>query len=292
ATLVIETGQGRNDYAFRLFHAAGDTLIFDEEACRFSRKGKPLNPKWIEFGAGHREALLLDKTADAVRKTRVTIAGLLRGFVVYHFHDTSKEARVKMRWPLTDNVYLIYDAANLGPFLLRLRDGHPKHYRRIVETIRQVAPFFDDFVLEPEHGTMLLRWREQGSDIVFGADQASDGTLRAIALIATLQQPTDTLPALLIIDEPELGLHPYAITVIGGLIKAMAQDRQVLIATQSPMLLDQFDAADVVVAERRGRSTTYRRLDEDRLRDWLEDYTLSDLWARNVLGGRPREGQP
>jgi predicted ATPase len=289
---VLETGQGRNDYSFRLFHAAGDTLIYAEEKCRFSKHGLNPNPQWLEFGAGHRESELLNKTDATIKKTRATIAALLRGLVVYHFHDTSKEARIKTPWALHDDRHLKYDGANIAPFLLRLRELYPPHYRRIVETVRQVAPFFDDFVLESTHDKVMLQWYEVGSDMVFSAHQCSDGTLRAMALITALLQPNDTLPALLIIDEPELGLHPYAITIVGGLISAVAHTRQVLVATQSPLLLDQFPTEAVILAERHDRQTTYRRLDSDRLAEWLDEYTLSDLWHKNVLGGRPQEGRP
>jgi predicted ATPase len=290
ANLVLETDRGRNDYRFRLFFSAGDTLLFAEEACRFSRKGHAINPTWVELGAGHRESALLDRTGDTTRKkTERTIANLLTGLVVYHFQDTSKEARIKTRWEITDGTWLKYDAANLAPFLFGLRNQYPDYYRRTVETVRQVAPFFDDFVLEPEGRTLLLRWRERASDLIFDASQASDGMLRSMALITALMQPPAKLPALLIVDEPELGLHPYAITIIGGLIKAVAQNCQALIATQSPLLLDQFDPGDVIVVERDNRASTFHRESEERLRDWLSEYAMSDLWQKNILGGRPRE---
>lgn len=138
----------------------------------------------------------------------------------------------------------------------------------------------------------MLQWREHGSDMIFSAHQASDGTLRAMMLIALLLQPKDNLPSLLILDEPELGLHPYAITIVGELIQSVSHHCQVLIATQSPMLLDQFGAGDVVVVERHGRQSDFRRLDEEKLGVWLDEYSLGDLWNRNVLGGRPREGDP
>ena len=138
----------------------------------------------------------------------------------------------------------------------------------------------------------MLQWREIDSDMIFSAHQCSDGTLRAMALITALLQPKDTLPALVIIDEPELGLHPYAINIIGGLIKSVSHTHQVLIATQSPLLLDQFSIESIIVAERHKRQTTYRRLDAERLSEWIDEYTLSDLWNKNVLGGRPQEGRP
>jgi predicted ATPase len=231
----------------------------------------------------------LDRESSIATKTRATITGLLRDLVVYHFQDTSREARLKTRWPESDSVYLKYDGANIAPFLLSLKKQFPKYYRRIVETVRQVAPFFDDFALNAENGSVLLRWSERGSDVTFSADQASDGTLRAMALITALLQPPQKLPALIVLDEPELGLHPYAMTIIAGLIKGAANLRQVLLATQSAALLDAFDAADVVVVGRDDEGSHFERLDAARLDEWLAEYTLSELWERNILGGRPME---
>jgi len=286
AHLVINTDQGQNDYRFRLFYSAGDTFLFADEACRFSRTGWPLNPDWVELNAGHRESGLLNLETG---QTESTIAALLRGLVVYHFQDTSREARIKTRWRTNDSIWLKYDAANLAPFLLNLRHISPSYYRRIVETVRQVAPFFDDFVLEPEADSVLLRWREQGSDLIFDASQASDGMLRSMALITALMQPPEKLPALLMIDEPELGLHPYAISIVGGLIKSVGKSCQVLVATQSPLLLDQFGPDDVIVVERDNRSSKFRRESASRLQEWLDEFTMSDLWLKNVIGGRPKE---
>jgi len=288
ARLALQTEKGRNEYRFRLFHAAADTLVFADEACRFLPTGK-LDGKWTELGSGQKEARLLDRESNVAKTTRSTIAGLLRGLVVYHFQDTSREARLKRRWAVSDNAHLKYDGANLAPFLLYLKYEFQQYYRRIVETVRQVAPFFDDFVLEPEHETVLLRWSERGTDVVFSVDQASDGTLRAMALITALLQPPSKLPSLIIFDEPELGLHPYAMSIIAGLIESVSTLRQVLIATQSPNLLDEFKPINVVVAERDDMGSHFVKLDSDRLQEWLEEYTLSELWDRNILGGRPKE---
>lgn len=288
ARIALQTDKGRNEFRFRLFHAAGDSLVFADEACRYLPSGTATG-KWTELGAGHREALLLDRQSKVARNTRGTIAGLLRGLVVYHFQDTSREARIKTRWSALDSVYLKYDAANLGSFLRSLREEFPPYYRRIVETIRQVAPFFDDFVLEVEHDTVLLRWNERGSDVTFTADQASDGTLRAMALITSLLQPPAKLPSLIIFDEPELGLHPYAMNIVSGLIQSVSEQRQVLLATQSPALLDTFRAEDVIVVDRDEQGSHFKRLDRESLSEWLDDYALSELWGRNILGGRPKE---
>lgn len=290
AALTLETDQGVNEYEFRLFHAAGDTLIFADEACRFNAKGLPTKARPQRFGAGQREAGLLARADEASKKTARTILSLLRQLVVYQFHDTSYNARIMNRWSIDDGRYLKNDGGNLAPFLLRLKEERPKHYIRIVETIRQIAPFFGDFVLDPEGDRIILQWQEQGSDVVFLPNQASDGTLRSMMLVSLLLQPTDNLPSLLILDEPELGLHPTAITIVSELIQAVSHHCQVLLATQSPMLLDQFAARDIVVVQRDGRRSEFRRLDEEKLADWLDEYSLSDLWNRNVLGGKPCEG--
>ena len=179
------------------------------------------------------------------------------------------------------------DAANLASFLYRLREQEPNYYHRIVETNRLILPFFADFELEPEYGYLLLRWRERNSDKIFDVSQAGDGMLRVMALVALLQQPQNDLPDVLILDEPELGLHPYAIEVVAGLIRSVSEHSQVVFATQSVSLIDQFEPEDIVVVDRLERESTFRRLTAEELRAWLDQYTLSELWEKNVIGGRP-----
>jgi predicted ATPase len=153
--------------------------------------------------------------------------------------------------------------------------------------VRLILPFFADFELQPEFGRVLLQWREKGTDRVFHAGQAADGMLRILALVALLEQPEADLPDVLILDEPELGLHPYAIEVVAGLIRSASQHVQILLATQSVSLIDRFDTSDIVVVDRHGRESTFRRLGEDEFKEWLDEYTLSELWEKNVIGGRP-----
>jgi predicted ATPase len=289
AHLNIRTGAGSNEYKFRLGYTADDGLIFLEEQARFSSSNIPgTRAKWIDLGAGHRVPGLLRPPPGVNVKTLQTIRYLLRGLRAYHFHDTSPEASIKRRWSQDTDRVLRADAGNLGAFLLRLRQQFPVYYYRIVETIRLVAPMLDDFVLESEPNGVLLRWRENGGEMEFGPHQGSDGTLRAMALVTLLLQPPDLMPSMIIIDEPELGLHPFAINIISGLVKAASLSCQCILATQSPQLLDAFEPADIVVAERHGRSSTFRRLPPESLSEWADEYTLSDLWKMNVLGGRPR----
>lgn len=289
AELEFAEASGVHHYRFDLAYAAPDTLVFADERVGVVRKADfEWNETWLNLGAGQREANLGNREALEDFAAAKTIRDTLQSTVVYQFHNTSETARIRQRWSVSDNLVLKEDGANLAPFLLRIRDRQPAHYRRLTETLRQIAPFFADFELVPEDNTVLLRWREVGSDLVFGPHQASDGTLRAMALVALLTQSREELPAIIILDEPELGLHPRAISVLSGLLQTAALSTQVIVATQSPVLLDHFEPEQVIVAEREGSESNFRRLDRFKLEAWLEEYTLSDLWDKNVLGGRPR----
>ena len=281
--LVLKTEVGIDKFGFQLSSAAGDTLIYAHEWFRLSSREGHSD---LSLSQGHREAQLLelarsdDRTAQALLTT-------LRRIIVHQFHNTSSTARVRGKWDIADGRTLKEDGGNLGAFLLNLKRSYPTHHNRIVRTIRLILPFFADFELADDYGKILLQWREIGSDHILGASQASDGMLRAMALVALLQQPEENLPDVQILDEPELGLHPYAIEVLAALIQAASQHVQVIVATQSASLIDRFEPSDIVVVDRHAGETTLRRLNETDLAGWLEDYTLSELWDKNVLGGRP-----
>jgi len=180
------------------------------------------------------------------------------------------------------------DAGNLAAFLYLLQKTSSTHYEVIRDTIRLVAPFFDDFVLRPmpeNENKIRLEWREIGSDHPFLAHHLSDGTLRFICLATLLLQPK--MPSTILIDEPELGLHPYAINVLASLMRSASKRSQLIVSTQSVTLVNQFEAEDLLVVDRKDHATTIERVDPERLTEWLEDYALGDLWEKNVLGGRP-----
>ena len=285
AELTIQTDAGENQYSYRLVYAAGDTLIFADENYRFSRSTYGSPAPWIPTGAGHRGPALIEKAIGDT--TARVIRDILQRIIVYQFHNTADSARIRGKWAVNDSRYLKEDAGNIAPFLFRLKERESWHYRRIVENIRLILPFFSEFEFVNDYGHMLLAWRERSSDQIFDASQASDGMLRIIALVSLLLQPEETLPDVLILDEPELGLHPYAITLVGGLIGAVSKSIQVVLATQSTALVDCFEPEDIVVVEREGRQSVFRNLDSKKLEEWLEDYSLSELWEKNVLGGQP-----
>ncbi len=284
--LEIQTSAGKDEYGFLLAYAAGDTLVFADEHYLFRRPHHQDRPA-PGLGSGHRESRLIEK-ADAGEKTAKSILRMLRRMIVHQFHDTSSTSRMRNKWDVEDGRRLKEDAANLAPFLLRLKNYETPYYQRIVESLRAILPFFADFEFEPEYKSLLLKWRERGTDRIFDSSQAADGMLRVMALLALLQQPEKDLPDVLFLDEPELGLHPYAIEVLAGLIHSVSKHVQVVVATQSVSLLDRFEPHEVVVTERSGRESTFRRLSAAELSDWREQYTLSELWEKNVLGGRPK----
>jgi predicted ATPase len=281
-----------NAYYFRLASASQDTLIFIDENTTF-RISPQRQHKKIELGAGHRESALFSD--DAKQTTSLWVMGkILNKCKVYQFHDTTADSFIRKYTSIGNNDYLYSDGGNLAAFLLGMKSSEKYHpyYKRIVQWIKNIFPLFDDFILEPSafnKDTTILRWREKGNEYDFGPHQISDGTLRFMALATLLMQPPDFLPNLLIIDEPELGLHPVAIGALAGMVQTASQHCQVILATQSPLLLDEFSPEDIIVVERDKRQlcSKLKRLSSEELKEWIKDYSLSEMWEKNRLGGQP-----
>lgn len=225
----------------------------------------------------------LQRTADWVRNR-------LGRWRLYHVHDTSASSPLRKTANLNDNAFLRPDGSNLPAFLYLLLQKFPESYSLIRRTVQRVTPFFDDFLLTPDalnEDSIRLAWRHKNSDQYFGASSLSDGTIRFIALATLFLQPEILSPSIILVDEPELGLHPTAITMLASLIKQVSVKTQVILSTQSPLLLDHFKPEDVLVANRVNSGTHFTRLNSEKLANWLEDYSLGQLWEKNELGGRP-----
>lgn len=293
AKLRFSSENSHNEYAFRLAYAAGDSLIFTDESISFEKDGHG-KPFRLTMEAGKKESQLYEAKSSKYKETVQVFIKLLTNCRYFQFHDTTKEAKIRRKCYIGDNKFLRSNAGNLAAFLYGIkhqRDGE-RYYQRIVRYIRQVMPQFGDFILEPsltDNNYISLDWRESGSDYIFGVHQISDGTLRFIALATLLLQPPRTMPSLIVIDEPELGLHPVAISILAGMIKKASETTQVIIATQSPRLLDEFESDKIVVIDRDElqRTSVFKRLNKEQLKDWVEEYTTSELWDKNVIGGRP-----
>jgi predicted ATPase len=290
--LVFQTPDGESLYEGRLAAAAGDTLIFAHEYVAASHgPGLQFQPA-DEAGGGRKESSLTawETRSPEYGETGAVIHDLLARCRVFHFHDTSDTSPMRRSCRIDENRHLYSDGGNVAAMLYLYRQTRPVVYRRILSTIRQIAPFLGDFVLEADKlnpNNIALKWRQPGSDYDFAPHQLSDGSLRMIALATLLLQAEEDLPALMVLDEPELGLHPAAIALLGSLVRKASHHCQIVLATQSAALVDCFEPADVVVVMGAEGITSFERLDPASLKEWLEDYSLSELWEKNVIGGGP-----
>ena len=272
ASLEFEGKTGRVVYFSWLKSTEADSMIFSNETA----DGQVL-------GSGHRESLLSAATSPDLTE-------YLAGVRVFHFEDTSETAAIRRRCNMEDNRGLHPDAGNLAAFLYAMRQTQPQYYRRIVATIQQIAPFFKDFDLGPmklDPNSILLNWRDRDSVYLFGPHQLSDGTLRTMALIALLAQPASDLPSVTVIDEPEIGLHPYALEIVAALVKSASVHSTVVLATQSVGLVNHFAPEDIITVTRERAQSKFERQDSKTLAVWLEDYAIGEIWERNLIGGTP-----
>jgi len=288
--LSFESESALDTYEVKLSHGLPDRLYVSGEKVTFHKKGE-IRPQEYFLASGSAE-LELKKDKQSTSKV---LYGLLSGIRTYQFHDTSDTAKIKDRGYVDDAKYLRSDAGNLAAFLKMLKehDDYRKYYDRIVRHVQRVMPQFGDFDLESIPGKkdyVRLNWRDNtGSDYLFDPDQISDGSLRFMALATLLLQPPQVLPRFIVLDEPELGLHPAAIAELAAIVRSASQKTQVLLATQSTRLVDEFTPEQLVIVERDEdkRCTVFAKLDAEQFKDWLGRYSLSELWEKNVLGGQP-----
>ena len=290
-TLESNVRFGLNGYFFSLEPTVEGHFSFASEQLFF--KGPYYGPKWISLDSGHKESNL-KKRYQGSNKDDVAdyCYSSISNWKVFHFHDTSDTAGVKRLGSLQDNEYLRPDASNLAAFLFRLADEVPEVYGQIRKTICLAIPFFDDFVLKPrklrtEEEQIRLLWRQKNSDYALWPSQLSDGSIRFICLVTALLQPDP--PSTIIIDEPELGLHPFAITLLAGLLRSESNRMQIIISTQSVPLVNEFSIDDLIIVEREQGLTVFKRYDDKDFEAWLEQYSVGELWEKNILGGRPHK---
>jgi predicted ATPase len=269
--------------------------VFAEEVVWYHDKAKYRNPLRIDLGSGHKETRLHEESQSRPEKRTIADHALwtMRSWKIYHFHDTSASAKVKLTGDIDDNQLLRADASNLAAFLYWMQEQQPAHYDRIVKHIRLVAPFFDNLVLRPSRRNpdkIRLEWKERNSDTYFNANMLSDGTLRFMCLATLLLQPD--LPSIILLDEPELGLHPYAINQLAGLLRSASTQTQVIVSTQSVPLINQFEPENLIVVDRKDEQSVFRRLIAEEVDEWMTEYSLGELWEKNVLGGRPQAWEP
>ena len=277
----------RNALGFVLLPTDTGGAVIATQDC-FNSGGSPD----MDYEAWHRATWDNGVLESQIRENKTWRAGYLQefleSFTVYHFHDTSRTSAMRQACNAEDNRYLRHDASNLPAFLYRLQQTEPRAFTLIEQTIQSIAPYFKRFSLAPSSlapNQISLVWEEQDSDMYLDAHSLSDGTLRFIALATLLLQPDP--PKTIVIDEPELGLHPAAIEKLTALVRVASHKAQVIIATQSSSFVSCFEPEDIVVVERKEGSTAFVRPDKERLTSWLEDYSLGELWEKNLIGGKP-----
>lgn len=283
---------GPNSYSCKLTANDKDSFFFEEEFCGFLGKN-PQTGKLYERPYT-KSILTSDRKESGLLKASSNVAkyviNSIKSWRIYHFHDTSQNSGMKKLGKIDDNQKLRDDASNLAAYLYLLKNRYQQEYNNIVRTIRLVAPFFGDFILRPSPFNpdfIKLEWSHKTSDEYFDASSLSDGSLRFICLATLLLQPTDNLPTTILLDEPELGLHPHAITILAKILKNVSKNRQIIVSTQSTTLINQLNPEDLIVIDRDQEQTTFRRLAKDETERWLDDFGLGDLWEKNIFGGTP-----
>lgn len=316
ADLALHTTAGRADYRFALTHANplmildppassrdfalthanSDRLVFADERFRLRNGDRPSGSPpqaWHELGSGHAEAKLLDAgdagsdNADDAGSAARAIVATLGGCSCYHFHDTSNRSRIRTPADASDRRRLRCDAGNLAAVLHFLERNDMRRYESICNYVGRVLPPFDRFAIEERRDRLTLRWKSKGSDKTRGAQLASDGSLRTFALMTLLNLPLDLLPSVILLDEPELGLHPAAVSLVGGMIRSLSALRQIIVATQSSLLVDVFELEKLLVLGLDGDATTVQRPKSEDYREWLGECSTGQLWENNLLDGYP-----
>lgn len=285
ATVTMETKDGLNEYKFTLTFAHPDRFIFTNEAFRYDDYYRKTTPGWTHLGSGHAEAKIIEERSSD--KTAKVIVWLLNNCAVYQFHDTSDSSNFKKKWEAEDNNYLKSHGGNLAAVLYRLEQEDSKRFDLICRQINRVLPVFDRFQIEESYGKVSLRWKAKDTSQTFGAHVTSDGSLRFFALVTLLNLPSEMLSNVILLDEPELGLHPAAVNLIASMVKSLAEERQVIVATQSPLFVDSFDLEDILVLELQGGRSHFHKLEPEKYQNWLDSFTIGELWQKNLLGGRP-----
>ncbi|MDA0769030.1 MAG: AAA family ATPase [Chloroflexi bacterium] len=286
----VSFNDDQNHYKIELRPTVTDGLIpYSESVYYWHKQQYPDGPQYAE--PLKREGNEAGISRSSASRVAYYVRKDLDSWRIYHFHDTGSDSPIKRTADINDNRFLRPDGSNLAGFLYYLGQKEPESYQFIRRTVQQVAPFFDDFQLEPQRlntEKVRLEWSHRNSDDYFDASSLSDGTLRFIALTTLFLQPKRYRPSVILVDEPELGLHPYAIGLLASLIQQVSIETQVIVSTQSPILLNYFEPEDVLVADCVDGRTEFRRLESEGLVSWLEEYSLGELWEKNELGGRPQ----
>lgn len=272
---------GPNQYSFELSKGE-DHFVFTREDLWYDNNPYHDNP--IPISNFSNESNLKYNTSTRAKYTTEFLAS----FKKYHFHDTGKNSPFNDSSNIENDSFMLYsNGSNLASILFRIKNEKIKLYKRIINIIQNIAPYFNDFYLIPDENKYLkLRWTDKFSEHIYGVNNFSDGTIRFIALTVLFMQPK--LPKIIILDEPELGLHPVAIANLADLILSIKEESQVIMATQSVELINNFSQDDIITVDNIDGESVFKRLDTIDLSNWISDYGIGVLWKNNIISN----GQP
>ena len=275
-----------NGYWFKLLPANDDTLYFESEHISYAGQAFSTPFSTSILSNDRKESGLANEKGNIA----ASVLESIKSWKLYHFHDTSDSSLMKKTSLLDDNIRLRPDAANLASYLYLLQQQFPYDFANITDTIKNIAPFFDGFILRPsplKPDSIQLEWKHKNSDSYFNSSSLSDGTLRFICLATLLLQPEEKMPTTIIVDEPELGLHPAAVQLLANMLVSTATKRQVIVSTQSVTLINQMKPDSIIVVDRDEEQSKFRKLTLTELGTWLDNYGLGDMWEKNLIAGRP-----
>jgi predicted ATPase len=285
--IEADLGFGNNRYVFSLEPTAGGKIILAQEQTQyFAESGLQT------ISRGEWESALPRRKDDTVGygpwpSPNLSLWSSISSWQVYHFHDTSMTSGMRRDVGVEQTAVLQPDGSNLAAFLLGLRDLHRERYELVRKTLQRIAPYFDDFELRVTKAApqdmVRLTWRRKGSDYIFSPGHLSDGTIRFLCVATVLLQPSP--PTTIVLDAPELGLHPEALSVLGGLIRSASTRMQLVLATQSPTLLSEFEPDQIITVDQVDGATRFNRLDPAALADWLDEFTVGELWQKGTIRG-------
>jgi predicted ATPase len=272
-----------NRYKAILTPTDDDKFIFANEETYIDSSNK----NYLPLNIGNKESVLPIYNQNGYGVNQYVMK-YIKDWKVYHFHDTGKSSPMKQPCNINDYYSLAVDGHNLAAFLYYIKTHHGNSYVKIVKTIQRVAPFFHDFILEPDiinQDMIKLRWRHKGSDLYFDVNDLSDGTIRFICLTTLLLQPN--LPTMILLDEPELGLHPFALQILASLFRVASNKTQIIASTQSSTFADFFDIEDIIIADTKENATLFQRLESEKYKEWFNEYSIGEMWQKNLIGGVP-----
>lgn len=209
---------------------------------------------------------------------------------IFHLNNTDNKSPIRnYRCDIkSDSFFLRDNCENLATILLLIKNKYQTHYQFLINHIKEVVLDFNDFELRTNpnlQDEVSLLWTSiHNPNKPLTTKFLSDGSIRFIALATILLMPPELQPAIIVIDEPELGLHPWAIKSLGGILKYAAKYRQIIISTQSPYLLEEVGINHIIAVDRIDKYSSFKRLSEEELKNWLLDFSITELWDMNIIG--------